>query len=129
VPRHYRVKLSDTVEAHEQALQFGGGAPGVRSWDLVESAIARPYSGYHRTISEKAAALLHSLASNHGFIDGNKRTALLTVDLLISRCGYQLNGLHQDINVEIESLILDVVTNHLPFSDIVDWFKKRLSRI
>ncbi len=126
--KHYRVTLRDAVEAHEQALRFGG-APGIRSWDLIESAIARPYSGYHRPISQKAAALTESLASNHGFVDGNKRTALLTVALLISRSGYRIKGQHKNINAEIEELILDVVAHRLSFADIVDWFGNRLERI
>ncbi|MSO89334.1 MAG: hypothetical protein EXQ89_05135 [Rhodospirillaceae bacterium] len=46
---------------------------------LIESAIARPYSGYYRSIVKKAAALLESMASNHGFADGNKRTTLILV--------------------------------------------------
>ncbi len=126
--KHYRVTLRDAVEAHEHALRFGG-APGVRSWALIESAIARPYSGYHRAISKKAAALTESLASNHGFIDGNKRTALLTVALLISRSGYRLKGQHKNINAEIEDLILSIVKHHSSFPDIVAWFNRRLERI
>lgn len=56
--------LSDALAAHEAALAFGG-RPGVSSLHLVESAIARPYSGYHRSIERKAAALLHGVVANH----------------------------------------------------------------
>lgn len=41
---------------------------------LIESALARAYTGYHRPISRKAAAVLQSMAGNHGFTDGNKLT-------------------------------------------------------
>ena len=41
------------------------------------SAIGRPYHGCHRRIYRKAAAPLHAVVSNHGWVDGNKRTALL----------------------------------------------------
>ncbi len=54
-----------------------GGAPGILNPSAVESALARPYHGYHRHIHEKAAALVHGIVSNHGFVDGNKRTALV----------------------------------------------------
>ncbi|MFN7597855.1 MAG: Fic family protein [Cereibacter sp.] len=50
---------------------------------LIESAISRPYSGYHRSIARKSAALLHSVATNHGFVDGNKRTAWFLAMILI----------------------------------------------
>ena len=50
--------------------------------------MARPYHGYHRLIHQKAAALVHAVVSNHGFADGNKRTALYLVELLVQRSGY-----------------------------------------
>jgi death-on-curing protein len=127
VPRNYRVTLRDVVEAHAQALAFGG-LDGVRSWNLIESAIERPYTGYYRSLARKAAALTQSLAQNHGFIDGNKRTALLAVMLLISRSGYRLQAIQDEINNEIEALILDIVENHLTFEGTVEWFKQRLER-
>lgn len=61
------------------------------SLHLIESALARPYSGYHRLIHCKAAALLHSMVNNHGFVDGNKRTSWLLVELLIGRSGFRLD--------------------------------------
>ena len=100
-------------EAHRIALERSGGHGGVRDVGLIESAIARPYSGYYRSIYQKAAALTHSLAKNHGFIDGNKRSALLTLYLFLDRSGYDLAG--GDIGNEIDAMILDVVENRLSF--------------
>jgi death-on-curing protein len=76
------------LAAHQTALLMGG-VDGVRDVGLLESAIARPYSGYHRPVSRKAA-LLHSLALNHGFVDGNKRTALLVLRVFLERSGYAI---------------------------------------
>jgi prophage maintenance system killer protein len=39
----------------------------------------RPYNGYYRPIEKKAAALVESMGGNHGFIDGNKRTAVILI--------------------------------------------------
>lgn len=85
--------LSLTVE---QVLDYherlAGGGP-VRDLDIVTAAVMRPQLGFggheaHRTLPEKAAALLHGLASTQGFEDGNKRTAwIATVAFL------ELNGL------------------------------------
>src|SRR5438445_194495 len=44
---------------------------------MIESAIGRPYTGYYPRLHQKAAALVESLVRNHGFIDGNKRTAFI----------------------------------------------------
>ncbi|SOD60751.1 death on curing protein [Streptomyces zhaozhouensis] len=51
----------------------------MRDWGLLQSAVARPQSSVfgedaYPTPFEKAAALLHSLASNYSLVDGNKRT-------------------------------------------------------
>ena len=65
----------DALSAQERALTFGG-LDGISNLSLVESAIARSYTGYYLPIWKKAAALVESMAGNHGFADGNKRTTL-----------------------------------------------------
>ena len=96
------------------------------SLHLIESAIARPYSGYHRTLSRKAAALLHSMVNNHGFVDGNKRTAWLLVEILIDRSGYRLEIADEE---PIDDLVVSVASGQLGFDDLVEWFGPRLVRI
>jgi len=126
--------------AHRVALLRSGGLAGVRDLGLIESAIARPYTGYYRSIYRKAAALTESLSKNHGFIDGNKRSALLALHLFLDRSGYGLivpdNKLtrpkvsKEDAkvleNVETEAMILDVVEGRLRYNDLVKWFRARL---
>lgn len=73
--RHYRVTLADAIAAQERALR-SGGLSGLRDLHSLRSAIERPYSGYYRPIAGKAAALMQSVATNHAFIDGNKRTSM-----------------------------------------------------
>ena len=43
-----------------------------------------------RRIHQKAAALVHGVVTNHGFVGGNKRTALYLVELLAVTSGYRL---------------------------------------
>ncbi len=125
--RHYRVTLGDALQAHEEALTYGG-APGIRSLDLIASAIGQPYHGYHRSIYRKAAALLQSLAQNHGFVDGNKRTALLSVDLLIRRSNYKYRGRSNDVARTLENLVLGVVEHRIDFDESVATFEALLRR-
>ncbi len=52
----------------------------VRDYGLLESALARPAATVfgadaYLTAHGKAAALLHSLTTNHALVDGNKRLA------------------------------------------------------
>jgi death-on-curing protein len=62
----------------DQITRYGGGA-GVRDRGLLEAALYRPQTGYYADLIEEAAALWESLAQNHPFIDGNKRTAFAAV--------------------------------------------------
>jgi death-on-curing protein len=127
--RHYRVKLEDVLLAHEAALLYGG-APGVRDIALIESAIARPFSGYYRSIQHKSAALVHSLSLNHGFVDGNKRTALLVLILFVERSGYCFEAEDEEaLNIELEDVILRIVEHTIEFMTLVEWMKSRIKRL
>lgn len=103
--------------------------PGIREVALLESAIGRPYTGYYPRIHHKSAALAESLARNHGFMDGNKRTAFLITELLIARSDYKLNGLKAHANVELERLIIDIASVHPPQPELARWFKDRLVKV
>ena len=116
--------LADAIAAHDEAPVFGGRA-GISSLDLIESALGRPYSGYHLAMHRKAAALLESMVGNHGFIDGNKRTAWLLLEILVERSGYFLNIPDDE---PIDDLVVDVAAGKLEFDDLVEWFRTRLMR-
>ena len=65
---------------HDQALREYGGIHGVRSEDLLHSALSRPvnklaYEPDAADLADLAAAYAYGLANNHPFNDGNKRTA------------------------------------------------------
>ena len=82
--------LEEAVYLHQKLLERFGGMPGVRDLGLLESAIARPRSGYYKSLSEQAAALMHSLAMNHAFVDGNKRVAYALTAIFFRVNGFKL---------------------------------------
>lgn len=122
---HYRVTYEDVIAAHNVAMIFGG-LPGVLNESSIRSAIGRPYSGYHRSISRKAAALMHALVQNHGFVDGNKRTSFLVTDLLIRRSKYRLQ---LSENERIDDVIVEIASGIICFDDLEVWFKQHLVRV
>jgi death-on-curing protein len=74
---------------------------GYRDQALLESAVNRPFCTYggvdlYPTVEEKAAALFHSIISNHSFINGNKRTALMALDLFLAANGVFLLASNED---------------------------------
>ena len=86
----------------------------VRDPGLVTSAAARPGPVFgtesYETLTDKAAALTHSLVCNHAFSDGNKRIGLLAADVFL-----QLNGAYIDDadEEEIFSIVIAVATREL----------------
>jgi death on curing protein len=104
------------------------GCDGVPNPGLIESAICRPYDGYHRSMVKKAAVLLHGVASNHGFADGNKRTALLLLDLLLERSGYMLvrTRPREDLGRGLEGLVKGLARKSVTQTDAEDWLQVRL---
>jgi death-on-curing protein len=119
--------LDEALAAHDLVLTRYGGLPGILDVGLVESAIARPYCGYYRSMPHKGAALIHSLALNHGFLDGNKRTAVYMLGVLLANSGYALRL--ERANKEIEEMILATAEHRIGFDDIVVWMKARLVRL
>ena len=72
---------------------------------------------------------MQSLALNHGFSDGNKRTAVYMMHLLLSRSGYYLSSNSEgQLNIDVEKMVLDVVEHRLDFEDLVNWFKERVRK-
>jgi death-on-curing protein len=79
----------------------------------------------YRRLWSKAAALTHSLVTNHGFTDGNKRTALLAVHLLVERSGWTfVRGTEH----EIDHMLVAVANRELTFDQIESWYRARLRR-
>ena len=61
------------------------------------------------------------------FIDGNKRTALVTLDLLLVRSGYRLRADDlEQLNKDAEKLVLDLVEHRIKFDEVVAWIKQRI---
>ncbi len=123
---HYRLKYSEAIDAHDVALKTGG-VPGILNENSIRSAIARPFSGYYRPISLKAAALVESVCRNHGFADGNKRTCLLLLNLLLDKSGYRLVAYEgEDLELTQEDLLVDVANGALTLRAIENWMKIRI---
>ncbi|MFP4315610.1 MAG: type II toxin-antitoxin system death-on-curing family toxin [Desulfovibrionales bacterium] len=82
---------ADIQALHDLLVSRYGGMTGVRDFGALESAAFRPQSGFYSTVTEEAAALMESIAKNHPFIDGNKRTAFAATDVFLRINGYRMH--------------------------------------
>ena len=83
------------LAVHDEQLTEHGGAAGTRDLGLFESALAKPQNLAHYGEPD-AAALAASygcgIARNHPFIDGNKRTAFVAVELFLALNSFELQA-------------------------------------
>ena len=100
------------------------GKKKVRDIDLLLAAEQRPQMSAfgedaYSTLHDKAAALLHSLARNHPFTDGNKRTATVGALFLLA-----ING-EKAVWDSSEALviILDVAEGRAGWEPFALWLK------
>jgi death-on-curing protein len=123
------VSIDEALLAHSLVIEQFGGRLGILNRNGLESALARPYSGYYRSIERKGAALLESLAKNHGFVDGNKRTAILMLSLLVINSGYDFHfESNETANDSLEVLVLDIVERRMTYAQVVSWLRKHVRK-
>jgi death-on-curing protein len=91
------LSLPDVLAMHVVLIKKYGGSDGVRDMGALESAVARPQSGYYKDVIQCAAALFESLAINHPFIDGNKRVAFAATDVFLRINGYRFTSNSQQV--------------------------------
>ena len=111
---------------HDEQIAEHGGAAGLRDAGLLESALAHPQNlaAYGSPdAAELAAAYAFSLASNHPFVDGNKRTALVLAELFLVLNGHELTASDEDC----VSTILALAAGTLGECDLADWMQARMT--
>ena len=111
------------LAVHDEQLAEHGGAAGMRDMGLFESAIARPRQLAHDgdpDAAQLAAAYVFGIARNHPFVDGNKRTAFVAIELFL-----QLNGgaLHAS-DADCVLTMLSVAAGDLPEDTLADWLRR-----
>lgn len=90
---------------------------------LLQAAVARPRASVfgddaYPTLWDKAAALLHSLAHNHAFVDGNKRTAWVSAWAFLRLNGIDLPDVY-DVDFA-ERLVLAAAMGQNAWPKIAD---------
>ena len=117
----------NVIQIHFEIIEETGGSQGLRDLGLLESAVLRPQATFggkdlYPTLILKVAALVHSLLLNHVFVNGNKRTATVSmIEFLI------LNGKKFEAkNKEIVKFALWVENKKPAIEEIASWIKKHI---
>jgi len=129
VPKTIFLTLEQVLVIHEDQIERYGGSHGVRNLALLESAIFRPQSTFggkdlYVTLFDKASSLLHSILLNHPFIDGNKRTAVVSTITFLELNGYLL----QISQKGLVQFALNVENKKITVEKIATWLKDHSKR-
>ena len=115
--------VGEVLQIHHQLIENYGGTHGLRDKGLLESAVFRPQNGYYNTIAEEAAALMESLANNHPFLDGNKRTAFAAAHtfLLVNRYDLEVRPL-----AAYDFMMHSIARGEFRFGPILEWINNHI---
>lgn len=115
--------VAEVYRMQHRLIELFGGVHGVRDKGAAEAAVFRPQNGYYNSLEEEAAALMESLANNHGFLDGNKRIAFAAADVFLRRNRFY---------IEVEGLdghtfIVGSIERHeFRFAQILEWIRRHM---
>ncbi len=114
------------IAAHDEQLAEHGGAAGFRDEGLLDSALARPLNlaAYESPdVSVLAASYTVALAKNHPFVDGNKRTAFVAMELFLWLNGHELNA----GDAECVLAMLNVAAGEWDEATLAAWLRERIA--
>jgi len=117
--------LADVLAMHADLIERYGGSQGVRDLGLLQSALYRPQTGYYADLIEEAAALWESLAQNHPFIDGNKRTAFAATYTFLAINGARLTADAEETHVFVAGLY---EANQFSFDKLAQWLRSHVTQ-
>ncbi len=121
------IERSVILAAHDEQLAEHGGSPGIRDAGLLDSALARPLNraAYGKPdAAELAAAYAYGLATNHPFVDGNKRVAFIALELFLALNGHRL--VIDDVNCAM--CMLAVASGTMKETALADWIRRHSKR-
>jgi death-on-curing protein len=114
---------------HDHIIDASGGLKGLHDEGLIKSALARPMHSVmgedaYPDVFSRAAALLDAIAKNHGFRDGNKRTAMAAAALYLEQNDIKVVFTNQ----EYEDIMLHVVNDKPSIDEIKEWLERHVVR-
>jgi len=118
------VSVEVVYAIHDRQLSQHGGGQGVRDQGAIESALARPQNPAvygEPDAAALAAAYAFGLAKNHGFVDGNKRTAWVIARLFLADNGVRLQYDKADAVRTVEGL----AAGRIGEDALAAWFRSR----
>jgi death-on-curing protein len=105
------------IEIHDEIILKFDGAHGILSESTIHFMVYR--INKTKDIFRRAATALHAIGSQHPFVDGNKRTALVVAENVLGQEGYYIAA-DEDSIVEF---MLSVASYKSEPDEIEQWLR------
>ena len=121
------LSVEDVLTIHDDTIAQEGGLPGVRDVGLLESAVLMPQHQFggvylHEGLAAMAAAYLFHIASNHAFLDGNKRAAAMSALVFLDVYGIRTLPPPADL----EAITLRVAAGEMDKEALTEWMRQQI---
>lgn len=124
----YLIK-EELVNIHDTILSESGEDQGIYGGliDLCVESPQREVYGYepHKTLLEKAAALMYNVNTLHPFVDGNKRTAYIATNVFLELNGCTIVATKE----EVVGISLKIANGNRGINDITSWLKEHTRKM
>jgi death on curing protein len=116
--------------AHALLVAEFGGATGLRDLGDLEAALARPHQTFGGqdlilTAEGKAAAMLESIIIRHPWMDGNKRTGYVLMELVLLDAGIELVATEDDKY----AMTIRVSEGRSSAKEVQAWIEARVKKV
>ena len=121
------ITVEDAIMIHNRIIEATGGVDGLRDRAGLEAAVSAPLQSFggvdlFPSKIEKIARVGFGLASNHAFLDGNKRIGAMLTQLMLKWNGYQLD-LKQG---ELADMIIAIADGKKNDQDLLLWIQNHI---
>lgn len=122
MPKLFFISKTLALQIHRQQIERFGGTQGIRDEALLESALGAAQQTWHYSgdIFQTAAQYCHSVANNHPFLDGNKRTAAACMLVFLAANSKQ----PAMDNTQLYEWVIGIATRQLSRNDLADLLKQ-----
>lgn len=121
-----QIILEDVLAFHEEMERTFTMEKGILDRNMIESAVNNPFATYggedlYPSIFDKAARLCFGLAKNHGFRDGNKRTAVHSMLVYLMVNDFEVDYTQE----ELEDIAVDIASGKMSSEELSVWLEDR----
>lgn len=105
MPSIVYLDLKYAIKTHDKIIEISGGKLGIHDIGLLESVLEHVKNDdYYPSLCDKLTHLVFSVAMNHAFADGNKRSSIALGAFFL-----EINGYGKRVGtfiVEMENIVL-----------------------